>query len=279
MIKDRIERILANGVDFIDNELFHKNESESLIFNGEEVPLPTSTWKYSVSVDEINPNRKTEVLTAEQERVLFLRLNFAKLMLKKTISSSPLVEHEVEKWDSKIYSIKDCIVRYNLPMVLNFIRKFNGSNLSTEEMLSEGNLMILNAIEKFDIAKGNKFSTYLHYCIQNAFGKISKKKSKSRDMFPISLETYIENSDQDISESKESEGLSLIESLREIIEKNSANLSELELYVIKERYGLETSIRKTLAEVGDSIGKNSSNIHNVEKNALKKLRKKISENE
>jgi RNA polymerase primary sigma factor len=63
---------------------------------------------------------------------------------------------------------RDRMVRANLRLVVNIARGYSGKGLSLQDLIEEGNLGLLRAVEGFDPAMGTRFSTYASYWIKQS---------------------------------------------------------------------------------------------------------------
>jgi RNA polymerase primary sigma factor len=63
---------------------------------------------------------------------------------------------------------RDRMVRANLRLVVNIARGYSGKGLSLQDLIEEGNLGLLRAVEGFDPAVGTRFSTYASYWIKQS---------------------------------------------------------------------------------------------------------------
>ena len=63
---------------------------------------------------------------------------------------------------------RDRMVRANLRLVVNIARGYTGKGLSLQDLIEEGNLGLLRAVEGFDPAIGTRFSTYASYWIKQS---------------------------------------------------------------------------------------------------------------
>jgi RNA polymerase primary sigma factor len=61
---------------------------------------------------------------------------------------------------------RDRMVRANLRLVVNIARGYSGKGLGLQDLIEEGNLGLLRAVEGFDPAMGTRFSTYASYWIK-----------------------------------------------------------------------------------------------------------------
>src|SRR6266436_1663530 len=81
---------------------------------------------------------------------------------------------------------RDRMVRANLRLVVNIARGYTGKGLSLQDLIEEGNLGLLRAVEGFDPAVGTRFSTYASYWI-----KQSIKRALINSAKPIRIPAYM----------------------------------------------------------------------------------------
>ncbi len=91
----------------------------------------------------------------------------------KEISSYPLLTAEEEIELAKRIEVGDAYARKqlaqaNLRLVVNIAKKFNSTSLSFLDLIQEGNIGLMKAVDKFDYTKGFKFSTYATWWIRQA---------------------------------------------------------------------------------------------------------------
>lgn len=94
-------------------------------------------------------------------------------MYLKEIGSIPLLTSEEEKALAKRIeagdkSAKDELAEANLRLVVSIAKKYVGRGLSFLDLIQEGNLGLMKAVEKFDYTKGFKFSTYATWWIRQS---------------------------------------------------------------------------------------------------------------
>ncbi|MHC4291338.1 MAG: sigma-70 family RNA polymerase sigma factor [Planctomycetota bacterium] len=110
----------------------------------------------------------------------------------KEIDESPLLTWEDEKTlatavleENDPYA-RERLVRSNLRLVVNIAKKFSGRGLTLGDLIEEGNLGLLRAVDTFDPDHGVRFSTYAAWWI-----KQSIKRSILSNSQPIHIPTYM----------------------------------------------------------------------------------------
>src|SRR5215471_15712778 len=73
--------------------------------------------------------------------------------------------YRIEEGDSEA---RDHLVRANLRLVVNIARSYTGKGLGLQDLIEEGNLGLLRAVEGFDPAMNTRFSTYASYWIKQS---------------------------------------------------------------------------------------------------------------
>src|SRR5262249_29235311 len=74
---------------------------------------------------------------------------------------------------------RDRMVRANLRLVVNIARGYTGKGLGLQDLIEEGNLGLLRAVEGFDPAMGTRFSTYASYWIKQSIKRALINSAKT----------------------------------------------------------------------------------------------------
>ena len=98
---------------------------------------------------------ETDLLTADQEKSLARR---------------------VQKGDAEA---RDWMVRANLRLVVNIARNYNNRGLAFQDLIEEGNLGLMRAVEGFDPEMGTRFSTYASYWIKQSIKRALINSAKT----------------------------------------------------------------------------------------------------
>ncbi|MGI5058264.1 sigma-70 family RNA polymerase sigma factor [Treponema pectinovorum] len=105
-------------------------------------------------------------------------------MYLKEINKIPLLNHEEETRLAVLAhngdkTAKDKIVNANLRFVVNVAKKYQNHGLDLVDLISEGNIGLLTAIEKFDVSKGYHFISYAVWWIRQSVLKAICEKGRS----------------------------------------------------------------------------------------------------
>ncbi len=105
-------------------------------------------------------------------------------MYLNEINKIPLLDHDEEtklavKARDGDKAAKDKIVKANLRFVVNVAKKYQNHGLELSDLISEGNIGLLTAIEKFDVTKGYHFISYAVWWIRQSIMKAICEKGRS----------------------------------------------------------------------------------------------------
>ena len=97
-----------------------------------------------------------------------------------TVLLAPEEEQELAKAvDAGDMEARDLMIRSNLRLVVNIARGYTGRGLGLLDLIEEGNLGLLRAVEGFDPAMGTRFSTYASYWIKQSIKRALINSSKT----------------------------------------------------------------------------------------------------
>nr|AAN76995.1 primary sigma 70 transcriptional factor [Frankia alni ACN14a] len=117
---------------------------------------------------------KVPLLNAAQEVELSKRVE-AGLFAEHKLESDPDLPADLRRDLGLLvkdgHAAKQQLVSANLRLVVSVAKKYSGRGMTLLDLVQEGNLGLIRAVEKFDYAKGYKFSTYATWWIRQAIGR------------------------------------------------------------------------------------------------------------
>jgi RNA polymerase primary sigma factor len=275
----RAKRLAELPLDCVYNDEFEQPGAEQWILgpmpeaetSSRPPRMPSGLPSYLASLYEV------PLLTRDQEYHLFRKYNYLKFQadqlrqqLQPASASSTLMD-QIERWYTEAIQTKNQIIQANLRLVVSIAKRHVSTSDDFFALVSDGNMSLIRAAEKFDYARGNKFSTYASWAIMRNYARTIPDDFKHRDRFKTSQdEAFATQPDERAIPSKEETAQMLRERQ---IEKILARLDEREQTIIINRFGLDRRQEpKTLKEVGSQLGVTKERIRQIEARALGKLR-------
>ncbi|MBI3468417.1 MAG: sigma-70 family RNA polymerase sigma factor [Planctomycetes bacterium] len=233
--------------------------------------LPADLPPYLASLYEV------PLLSGEQELYLFRKYNFLKYRasrlraeLNPARPKSRLLD-EIEQLHAQAVETKNQIVRANLRLVVSIAKKYTAEHDTLFDLISDGNMSLFRAVERFDYTLGFKFSTYASWSIKKNYAREYTARARYSDRFRTSLDEPLQGTPDSRSDAHQQERLQERRELQ--VDKVLGCLDEREREIIKRRFGLhDREQAQTLQEVGDDLGVSKERIRQIEARALAKLR-------
>ena len=221
-------------------------------------------------------------MTRKQEMHLFRKMNYLKYkaarLRAKLDPARPKrrLMDQIEQLYDEAVSTKNQIIRANLRLVVSIAKRHVGPMQNFFELVSDGNMSLMRAVEKFDYARGNKFSTYASWAVMKNFARTIPDEHRRRDRFRTSyaeLFTATEDARPDPFEEEAAQAQRETQ-----VEKILQRLDEREQRIIVRRFGLRRGQEPlTLKQVGAELGVTKERIRQIEARALSKLRQAAEE--
>ena len=173
----------------------------------------------------------------------------------------------IQKGDKEAVNI---LVRHNLRFVVNIAKGYRDRGVSFSDLISEGNLGLIRAAEKFDPTKDIKFISYavwwVRYYINDFIESTTNKNEISADEY-----TGFQYNDEYINDKFE-ENLNKLNDRKSTIADLLICLKERERDIIQMSFGLNGKKEMTLDEISNVTDLSMERIRQIKDNAIMKLK-------
>lgn len=194
-------------------------------------------------------------------------------------------EYYIDRLLDKDKDARNKLIEHNLRLVAHIVKKYESSNVSTDDLISIGTIGLIKGIDSYNKNKGVKLTTYAAKCAENEILMYFRSNKKYNNT--VSLNDVI-------AHDKDGSDITLIDVLKENnddinntlqYKDNIKNLSkylnvlnERELSIIKMRYGLFNEEEKTQKEIAKMLHISRSYVSRIEKRALIKMLREFIKN-
>ncbi len=282
----KAQKVLARPVDYIYNPEFDEPDKIGDILapmpGEEEFHEEMRSKKVPRDVPaEMAHLYEYPLLSREQERHLFRQMNYLKHQLHRIqedlepnkARASDL--DRIEELQAKIGFVRDRLIRCNMRLVVNYAKKHAGPADTLWELISDGNVSLLRAVEKFDYGRGNKFSTYASWAIMKNFARSIPDEKTHRERFITGHEDMFEAQADDRSDEQEqvTQADQAVKKVNHLLDL----LDPREREILRMRHGLEGDSPMTLEQAGQRLGITKERVRQLNVRIMKKLRDYVQE--
>lgn len=215
------------------------------------------------------------LLTPDEERYLFCRMNYLKFTAdrlrqtsRRTTRSGRSTTADAQLREAT--ELRNRIVRANLRLVVSVARTFATPAQPFEELVGEGHLPLIRAVELFDVSRGYRFSTYATYTLRNRYQRLRKNGQRHGRHFIATESSILEQHANARGPTPERE---LAARRRgEAVARLLAGLSDRERMVIEMRFGIDADVDSpSFASIGRRLGLSKERVRQVALGAIAKL--------
>jgi RNA polymerase sigma factor (sigma-70 family) len=247
------------------------------------------TWDHEVPTTDLVRVYLTDIgrvalLTAEQEvdlasRIevgLFATEKLRQMDAKEIKKATPRVRKDLEWIAADGTRARNHLLEANLRLVVSLAKRYQGKGLTLLDLIQEGNIGLVRAVEKFDYTKGYKFSTYATWWIRQALQRAIADQGRTIRV-PVHMVEQINKAlrvKRDLATELGREPT--FAELGNVLEMTAERVEEILGYG-RETLSLETPVgddrARTLDEVGKELGLTRERIRQIERDTLRELRR------
>jgi RNA polymerase sigma factor (sigma-70 family) len=287
----RAQRLLEQPLDYIPHASFDDPAMEAVILapmpdeeayekKRREMKAPKDT------PPELAPLFEVPLLNKEQEQHLFRKMNYLKYKASKSrneLRKGGQDEREVdpsrvriqllkqiEDLQAEANAVKDLLINANMRLVVHIAKKHVGPNDNMFELLSDGNMSLIRAVEKFDFGRNFKFSTYASWAIIKNFARSIPDEKHRRERFVTGHEDLFEAAPD--MRTDEHELLVTQERATHSVNRLLEYLEPRERDIIRMRAGLDGHEPMTLDQIGREFQVTKERVRQLNQRAMNKLR-------
>jgi RNA polymerase sigma factor (sigma-70 family) len=296
----RAQRLLEQPLDYIPHVSFDDSAMEPVMLaampNLDEYEEKKRAMKAPKDVPpELAPMYEVPLLNKEQEQHLFRKMNFLKhkaSKLRRGLCKEPISEDgvmevdpsrvriqdlkEIEDLQAQANEVKDLLISANMRLVANIAKRHAAQTDNFWELMSDGNMSLIRAVEKFDFGRNFKFSTYASWAIMKNFARSIPEEKHRRERFVTGHEDVFDAKADNRSD--EHELVATTQRAATCVHRLLDHLEPRERDIVRMRAGLEDGTKAmTLEEIGKQFGITKERVRQLNARAMKKLREIVQE--
>ena len=180
-------------------------------------------------------------------------------------------------------SAREKLIKANLKFVPSVAKQFKGCGLPFADIIEEGNIGLIKAIDRFDPKRDNKVISYAVWWIRKTILEAIEKrgmidadnidditKKDLHETSNASEETTVKIIVPERKDFDESEEAPM--DIKQVLEELFEGVPDRERYIISDYYGLDGNNPKTLDEIGEEFHLTKERVRQLNEKALKKMR-------
>lgn len=279
IVEEKVARLNRRKVKFIDDPLYHQVDAALVI---EAIEAGVATTIESPAQDDVRLGRdvpssvavlcSAPLLTPAKERALFLKLNYHKMrfvIARRKLEPEFARARDLNVLESHLRAAtetKNQILRANMRLIVSIARKHLRPALSLMELVSDGTMTLMRAIDSFDVHRGHKFSTYATLALMKGFARSVPQMLSKRAAGAGEDAQAVEIADRGTARAAERF------LAREEVAHLLRGLDARERDVLRGHYGLDEGSPATYEQLASRLGLSKERVRQIEQAAMTKLR-------
>ncbi|HBI44544.1 MAG TPA: RNA polymerase subunit sigma-70 [Planctomycetales bacterium] len=288
----RAQRLLAQPLDYIPSVEFDNPALDAVML----APMPDAEGydakrRVMHAPKDVPPELAScyeyPLLSKDQEQHQFRKMNYLKFkaaqlrdQIRKEGGDEAEVDptrvriqtlKEIEDLQLEANAVKEMLINSNLRLVVNIAKKHSAQAENFFELMSDGNMSLMRAVEKFDYYRGFKFSTYASWAIMKNFARSIPEDKHRRERFVTGHDDVFDAAPDNRTD--EYELLATQERATHSVNRLLEYLEPREREIIRMRAGMDENGKNvTLEEIGRKFGITKERVRQLNARAMSKLR-------
>lgn len=276
----RARELKTRPLEYVPSPEFERPDAEAVILRDPpegcfepagHLPVPADLPPYLAQLFGL------PLLTPAGERTLFRRMNYLKYKadrLRRALDAGQASATELDEIEGLLRQadeIRRQITQANLRLVVSIAKKHMRPGRDFFELISDGNLSLMRAVERFDYSRGFKFSTYASWAIMKNYARTLPLESQQAERFQTGRSELMESLAGPQPGDEADEDLLLVR--RSALERMLNLLDQRERTILRQRYGLDRAGEPlTLEQIGLRLGVSKERVRQLEARAMSRLR-------
>ncbi|MCA9243552.1 MAG: sigma-70 family RNA polymerase sigma factor [Phycisphaerales bacterium] len=277
----RARDIKSRPVEYVPSDEFTLDNAEALCMTGDAADYPYADATPPKRVPRDLPPYLRQLfhlplLSPEGERALFRKMNYLRF---KADEARQAIEPErataaeldrVEELVEKATAVKNQITKANLRLVVSIAKRHLSPKTDFFEIISDGNVSLMRAVDRFDYSRGFKFSTYGSWAIMKNFARTLPEKRLHGERYQTGRDELLDRVSGPSWDEAEDDFTPVA---RARIAQMLGTLDEREQEILRQRFGIDNGGQAlTLEQIGTRFGVSKERIRQLESRALNRLR-------
>jgi RNA polymerase primary sigma factor len=221
-----------------------------------------------------DPSPEDRFPNRQREAHAFRKLNYLKFLacrIRDGINPDcpvPSELDEVERLQAEALNLKNRIVELHLALAVSVAKKHVKVGYDLSDRISDGTFALMRAVDRFDFARGNRFTTYASWAIINELTRYDRLQRRRRRTIPLHEDCLaIKESESERYEREEAQ-----DACRGAVDRLLGRLDGRERRILEYRHGIGGVAEHSLRQIGRDLGISKERVRQLEQRAHAKLR-------
>jgi RNA polymerase primary sigma factor len=221
------------------------------------------------------PSPEGRIPTREREAHAFRKLNYLKFLAARIRDGidpdapDPTDLDAVELLLTEALRLRNRIVETHLRLAVGLARRYFRPGYDLSDRINDAALALMQAANRFDFARGNRFSTYATWAILNELVRYDRKQRRHRDRIVALYEDCLATQEAAGEQYEREEAQ---DASRAVVERLLGRLDGRERRILEFRHGIGGIPEHSLNEIGRDLGISKERVRQIEQSAHAKLR-------